>query len=679
MCDYEYKNPMREEKKCPYEDESTEIQWKNKSFCIFHAPIESKDIKKFLEEFNKLINEFKMKISKEWDFEGFVFPFIVKIFRDYKFPEDVNINFRYSIFNGDLDFSGATFSGKASFSGATFSGGAYFNEVIFSGKADFRKVTFSGNTGFSMTKFSDEVGFTEATFSGKAYFTWVTFSGEANFILATFSGNADFTCATFSAEVYFNRAKFSGNADFSDTDFLGFADFSLSEFLCDVNFKGTTFSIGADFSGAKFSGNADFSWVKFSGEAYFSGITFSCETDLSGAEFSNIVLFTGSIFNRKLNLILSIFNSQVDFQNAYITEVDFSGTKFDIQPYFANMGAGAKKVILKNFVGDGFIEFTSGYWVGKKKTIEKPFTLEIYNFYQKGVLTIKAPIEELKIENSNFECPVEITNDNKNKYFNLMMNDVNFYGNVAIKKAKVNAIKNCYIGRDFLLDNCDLTKAEFIGTDLRRIDFINVKWAEIDRSKIPFTRSLSKINALYDEEKNKKILDEKIKNKSDSSKEEKLRQKEEITTNLSDMYRAVATSYESRQRYGSAGPFKVGEFEMRRNYNFIWRKGWFHIPKLERIFLTLYRWASFYGEEPLKPLFLILIILFITPYVYYIFQSICYLQGLIISLHSSTFYFMSENISKLKGWVQIIPPIQRLLSIIFTALFLFALRRKVKR
>jgi hypothetical protein len=184
----------------------------------------------------------------------------------------------------------------------------------------------------------------------------------------------------------------------------------------------------------------------------------------------------------------------------------------------------------------------------------------------------------------------------------------------------------------------------------------------------------------------------------------KLRKKKhEKLDELEEKYRQVASSYEARRRFGLAGHFKAGEFELRRQK--------LHRYSLERIILVIYRWVSFYGENIIHPLFLLLLTLFISATIYFFCglpvavleggtQKIVYWQysidcsagntsfslqpvgdfcrALLLSLQAC-FPVKTNLVEMLNGFCAYIPAIQRGLTAIFLAFFLFALRRKAKR
>jgi uncharacterized protein YjbI with pentapeptide repeats len=724
MCDYEYESPKRKGEKCPYERGYRRIKWEDKTYCIFHAPIEAKiekdKIDIFWGNFHHLLELLKNnKDLGEWNFEGFVFPDTGERFIGFVFPKNVKINFGYSKFTGNTNFNETKFLGIVSFMKVIFFSKTNFELVQFFGIANFRGVEFKNEAIFIFTSFSEYANFCNAKFLGKLYFVNSTFSSsafftfakfhdeihfnstkftkETSFGLSEFSSYVNFKEVIFSEDVNFTDAKFQGKTYFNLSIFLKKVTFRITKFYEDVTFNDSKFADLVIFNGTNFGGIADFIETEFSGEVDFSGAKFSdnktdfsnakffCESSFIGtiflgwtsfidAKFSSKANFQNIILKNKINLTSAIFNSQADFSGSYISEIEFKGATFFNPIYMGNLGAGSEKVVLKNFVGEGLIEFTRGHLANGDNSKEKPFTFEINNFYQKGVLSVRAPVKKVKIENSNFECPVEIVKeprDKNSKYFILRLDDVKFFGNVIVKKAIASAIKNCYIGSDFILDECDLKRSTFSGTDLRKIDFINCEWSKKDRRKykIKWRSSLRNVDALYDEIRSKEILDEKIRIKSDYSKEEKLKQKEDILTELSEMYRAVATSYESRQRYGFAGPFKVGEFEMRRKMR---KTGFF-----EKLFLRLYKLFSSYGESVLKPLAIIICIVFLIPLLFK-FCNICYSQAFNINLYACTLYF-STNIKDLPYLIKIVLPFERIFIVIITSLFLFALRRKVKR
>lgn len=238
---------------CPYEA----LEDSKEGFCVFHERRKDKDIKKFNEGIEKILQD---KDSDAYHFEGFFFPDSVS-FRKFKFKKTVY--FCDAQFMGkQTDFSltefaeiksfftGAEFSGEhTTFYGAKFLGPKTYTDFEWaefsSKKTDFAESKFSGvTTNFSQARFTGEkTEFIRCKFSARnTYFFDTRFSSE----------NIYFFGAEFSGQnTVFNKAKFSGgNNSFSLAEFLGEeVNFYFSEFLKKIRFDRTIFKAKANFTG----------------------------------------------------------------------------------------------------------------------------------------------------------------------------------------------------------------------------------------------------------------------------------------------------------------------------------------------------------------------------------------------------------------------------------------------
>lgn len=436
-----------------------------------------------------------------------------------------------------------------------------------------------------------------------------------------------------------------------------------------INFRYVTFSGWADFGEATFTSVANFWRVTFMKWAYFRDTTFSNEANFRGATFSGGVYFIKTKFLNYLNLYSANFHSEVNFQGAYLSEVEFTGATFRVPPYMANIGAGSEEVKLKNFVGDVTIAFNKGIFdIASEEEKDEPFNGKINGGNYKGIFNISSKVKSIEIENTTFEGTVKINPEATDDKTVINIDNANLLGNISISDVRVEKIKDSLIGESFVLRDSDLRKASFENTnDLRNIDFINIdEWHKYDRNKFCLSGSLKNLDGLYDEEEECK----------DNHK------------TLAEMYRAVATSYESRNRYGSAGPFKVGEYEMRRKME--------KTSKLEKAVLWLYKTVSSYGESLLKPLSLIFLTPLLSAFTLLFFKNpitcryifsinnidICSILKNIGRLYV---YSLKKTIalsfsgSELGCWASLILIFSKIFSAILIALLLFAVRRKVKR
>ncbi|MCD4810720.1 MAG: pentapeptide repeat-containing protein [Methanosarcinales archaeon] len=148
MCKYSYD---RSKHKCQRDN------LPDSEYCIFHLQDDKKDLNKFNNGINKIIDE-----ENPINFNGFYFP-----------------------------------PGTADFSYKNFQKYVFFGDVIFSGIANF-----------------EDAHFIEVNFNG------TTFLKIANFEGATFLERARFVGAKFYNKTYFNKANFCSEADFNGAEFL---------------------------------------------------------------------------------------------------------------------------------------------------------------------------------------------------------------------------------------------------------------------------------------------------------------------------------------------------------------------------------------------------------------------------------------------------------------------------
>lgn len=678
------------------------------------------------------------------DFSGSTF-YCELEYKPSKLHYEAKTNFFEANFFGDVDCSGVEFSGEVNFVGATFLRNVDFSGTRFLGGVDFEGAKFLVDGNSSEEIKTDEMNNKLCILD----FNNAEFREYSDFSSAEVSRIVDFSNADFFCGVTFEISEFYGRIIFNSACFHEIANFRGAEFVSeklenyDVNLNGAIFAKEADFGNAKFLCGVKFVSVEFCGPTNFNYAKLLGIVDFTDAKFMKELKFIGTNL-KNVNFSSAIFNSQVNFNNANVGIMDFTGAVFHIRPYFGNLGAVNNKVKIEKFVGEAEIEFTRGYRGfttkkrenGKIKVVkrkkEDKFSLYFDGVSLDGILNVHSPVKVLHITNASFRATINIYPslvDSEPKFF---ANKVNFLGDTAIRNVKVKEIIDCNITRQFILRNADLRRASFRGTsDLRKIDFINVRWSKINRRLNGCIHSLRKLDGLYDEliqfdreppddhdfEENPVDAPKPI----DCIPDEKERDK--VLKNLSEMYRAVASSFESRQRYGSAGPFKVGEFDMRK-----WMMK--DVSRLERIVLRAYRFISSYGESVVKPLVFILGLMFFSAFIYIfdgfpdpfsgekeiinynllcpispvkIVKSFFCLEDLVIFLYhiAKTLYYQLITIfdyikafffsvyatisiggirlKELNGFCSFLPPIQRSFFVIFTAFFLFALRRKAKR
>ena len=220
--------------------------------------------------------------------------------------------------------------------------------------------------------------------------------------------------------------------------------------------------------------------------------------------------------------------------------------------------------------------------------------------------------------------------------------------------------------------NINLSKASFLYVQgLEKVRFTNVTWSR--------TGKFIKRFCIYDEillreGKIENIL-KNIKKKLD---EDILEQEMTLREAIAQAYRQLRMAYESMFLYPEAGDFYIGEMEMKR-LNAVFRKK----PVKNRLLRFLiqnfsltafYKYLSYYGECYWLPLLWMLSIILGFSGLYYYRYDLTWYQAIENSF--STFFQMPPSNSKIS---LLAIAFERLLGLIFTALFILALRRKFKK
>ena len=392
-----------------------------KKYCILHLPTENKG-----DDFKEALRN---KLDQDdFDFRGTFFPGDESEFKDFKF-------------NADVSFTGATFCGKGDFSGAEF-GGAYtdFSVAIFSGeRTTFREAEFGGErTTFRGAEFGGE----RTTFRG------AEFGGEqTDFFGAVFCGDyADFSNVEFSSE----------HTDFSEGEFNSKqTNFSEAEFSGErTDFSGTQFSGElTDFSGAKFSGKqTDCSEARFNGRyTNFAEVQFGGEQmDFSEAKFSS--KWT-SFLDAKLNSKYTTF-SEATFSSARtnLSAAEFSGEQTDFSE--------------AEFDGER-TDFSIAHFSGKHTDFSRARFSGADTSFQYATFSST----KVCFEGTNFIEKVTFLGTGQNTVFDAQ-SWVQF--------------DHCRIDKPELLtfNTVLLRPGWFINSDVRKVDFTDVKWYSISDGSI---------------------------------------------------------------------------------------------------------------------------------------------------------------------------------------------------
>lgn len=360
-----------------------------------------------------------------------------------------------------------------------------------------------------------------------------------------FPKDFSFRKAGFKRDVYFRRAMFSGEAKFNKTKFGGEADFYSSKFGGKANFESAKFGGIVYFQSAKFIGNANFVIAKFGGGVNFWDVRFGDEADFRGAKFVDKASFTNVRFGNKALFDSTVFGGEADFREAtFGGEADFWEAMFggDLDFGYAQFGGEA---YFRDVQFGGETEFASA------------------NFIK------AAGFSEIKLSEKTI---------------------VKFDGEINIKDEPVFQdtadFKSITISKDaaIIFRKIDLSKCEFLETDLTKVEFIDVTWA-----KTGGTYKWFKTNAVYDA----------IKNGKNGDYDYGL---------IAQLYRRLQINYIDNCYYSEAGDFHIGEQEMARR-----GKG-----KFRRIFSTnmFYKLISNYGESFVRPLLWLVFVLLLFPAIF---------------------------------------------------------------
>lgn len=258
---------------------------------------------------------------------------------------------------GDVDFRNLDLAEGSDFSGAAFLGNATFSGCRFLDTADFTGATFDGLASFEGVKFDGNSHFTAATFRGVkmldthkdsesneiqiggnfslgrdpmfcANFRDANFSCETYFDAARFIDASNFHESTFGGHVTFRHADFDGAARFEKTKFKDEADFSQSHFRSDVDFGHAKFESTelAAFATANFDARATFDNARFSGDVTFHASSFASKAFFSDVYFGGNANFNAVTLGTDARFVRAQFNERVEFFGA--NRIDASRARF---------------------------------------------------------------------------------------------------------------------------------------------------------------------------------------------------------------------------------------------------------------------------------------------------------------------------------------------------------------
>jgi len=359
-------------------------------------------------------------------------------------------------------------------------------------------------------------------------------AGDFDFRGTFFSEAVRFTGELWQAN--FSEARFQGAADFSQARFQGATGFSEATFLGEANFFKARFQGGASFSGATFLGEAYFYSATFQGAAIFWGARFQGEANFSWARFQAKALFESSRFESEARFIHTRFRKEISFKRSR-----FAGT-----------------VYLEHIDLWGTVEFEKAEF-GSGVFFRGPFHVVPY-----APLTDKEEGKKvLRAEARREPIPPEL------RFENVLLEEP--------EKAR--------------FEELDLRETTFGGTNVRPIEFRNVKWPQT----VWFARlaASARMARWVGADRWERLVGFFGHNTAaDEVRLTKAGGDEKQTERARRVCRDLKASLEDQRDYADAGDFYYAEMELRRR----------QVGPVRWLLYWVYWLVCGYGEKPLRAL-----------------------------------------------------------------------------
>jgi uncharacterized protein YjbI with pentapeptide repeats len=512
-------------------------------------------------------------------------------------------------------------------------------------------------------------------FSKSVCFRWAVFRGQPDFHDCKFMGTStDFRGVHFDGpETIFKGAIFSGDKlDFSQSKFRGVANFSHAEFN-NVTFSGARFAREAMFQNAIFTGTqTSFDGVEFQGNVFFNGADFNSQNN----SFADVTFLADSFFNsskesegiRKTRFAghLTSFGgltSGTIFRGQTTTFVD-AVFRSEITTFIRTKFHSSKETNFDEAIFDSnIIDFSYSDLQSENVTFRntkfksEKEDIHFHNCWFKGLRTLFHDTT-FKSKKADFRgCVFDNAVDFKRNYEK--NTETMFEGGASMRDVIFLSPEKA------TFRHVDLSSVEFRGTDLRRIQFISVNWAQYPRFRLMIFLK-TKMSGIQDE---------------DWLTERRKRTPDEIEL-VQSAYRQLKQNYDESKNYSVADHFYFGEMEITR----ICKK-----YRWQRIlsWRGLYRYAGGYGLQWENSLFFMTLIffgfpiLFITDQLQYIFNNVSYCASY---WHAIQYNFLAVTFQKDINLFYKTNVLTRNLAIIesfvmpiLATLFVLALRRRFKR
>ncbi len=219
-----------------------------RELCIMHEALEHKNADETMKELLSEIEQGKR------EFKGSILPYINLGGREIT----GNIDFSYSIIQGDAVFEGTKIEGAVWFDRATIEGDASFKEAKIAGTASFMGATIGGRASFMGTIIGGQISFMGAKIGGRTSFIGAKIGGDASFWTTEIKGDAVFEGAEIRGSAQFMSVEIEGHTSFWGTKIGRDAVFWRAKIRGDASFNGTEIKGDATFERARLDGKVSF-------------------------------------------------------------------------------------------------------------------------------------------------------------------------------------------------------------------------------------------------------------------------------------------------------------------------------------------------------------------------------------------------------------------------------------
>lgn len=401
---------------------------------------------------------------------------------------------------------------------------------------------------FAFSRFSRDIDFTETSFSQEAEFGGATFAQTVSFEKAIFSIGSYFRGVTFEQDACFEEIRFEGDTDFEKTKFVGKATFLRATFAQDSNFYDVKFDGEATFNDASFGGQCNFGGeVIFAKKASFDHASFEKEVSFEGAGFADYADFSGAVFE------------DTEFYGADFHDgASFGGATFN-----------------------GEVEFDKANFLREAR-------LAGVVFNQNASFNETKFAKQARFDGSVFSESAEFR-------------ETEFRSDGQLVPGPIFTLTQFSSPERVTLFRTNLSRALFCNCDVSKINCSLVEWPtrKGNRKRMVFEEIVD-INSAWPLRTNKNVSAwPETKENNSTDRDFGL---------IAELYQQLKRNYDGRGDYWAAGDFHYGEMEMKRlrlqTQNSFAR--WLH---RNLGLIAWYKYASQYGENYVRPILLLLIVL----------------------------------------------------------------------